>query len=243
MVDKSARILVVDDEPEICRLLHSILVKEGFEVLLVRRGDKALDSIRSENFDLILLDLDLPDMPGADLCRAIRSSFDTAIIVLTVRSDEVDKIAAFDAGADDYVVKPFDASVLSARIRANLRRYRPKVCSDSFASDGLVIDFAERTVTREKKKIRLPRKQYELLRFLVSHRGEFLSHRALLRAVWGLDYGEETGLLHVGIMQLRRKIEPDPGRPRYIVTIPWFGYRFESPVEVESRPALPCICL
>jgi two-component system, OmpR family, KDP operon response regulator KdpE len=237
----NGRILVVDDDPQICHVFRSLLLKDGFEVLLVRRGDEALDFIRSENFDLILLDLDLPDMPGTELCRAIRALFDTAIIVLTVRSEEGNEVAAFNAGADDYVTKPFDASELLARIRANLRRCRAKVRLNRFASDDLAIDFAERTVTRERKKMRLPRKQYQLLRYLVSHQGESLSHRALLRAVWGPDYREETGLLQVVIMQLRKKIEPDPGRPRYIATIPCFGYRFESPRQVESPPTLPCV--
>ena len=234
----NGRILVVGDEPQICHVLHSILVKKGFKVLLARRGDKALDFIRSENCDLILLDLNLPDIPGIELCRAIRATFDRAIVVLAVCRDEGNMIAAFDAGADDYVIKPFAASELLARIRANLRRYGAKVRPDSFASDDLVIDFAERSVTREERKMRLPRKQYQLLRYLVSHQGESLSHRALLRAVWGPDYAGETELLQAVIMQLRKKIEPDPRKPRYIVTIPWFGYRFEAPFEVESRSAL-----
>ena len=234
----NGRILVVGDEPQICHVLHSILVKKGFEVLLARRGDKALDFIRSENCDLILLDLNLPDIPGIELCRAIRAAFDRAIVVLAVCRDEGNMIAAFDAGADDYVIKPFAASELLARIRANLRRYGAKVRPDSFASDDLVIDFAERSVTREERKMRLPRKQYQLLRHLVSHQGESLSHRALLRAVWGPDYAGETELLQAVIMQLRKKIEPDPRKPRYIVTIPWFGYRFEAPFEVESPSAL-----
>jgi two-component system, OmpR family, KDP operon response regulator KdpE len=238
-VGGNGRILVVDDDPQICHVFRSELVKERFEVLLVRRGDEALDFIRSENFDLILLNLNLPDMPGTEFCRAIRALFDRAIIVLTVRSDQGNEIAAFNAGADDYVTKPFVASELLARIRANLRRYRAKVRLDRFASDDLAIDFAERTVTRERKKMRLPRKQYQLLRYLVSRQGESLSHDALLRAVWGPDYREETGLLQVLIMQLRKKIEPDPSKPRYIVTIPFFGYRFESPLPSGISPTLP----
>jgi two-component system, OmpR family, KDP operon response regulator KdpE len=241
-VGGNGRILVVDDDPQICHVFRSELVKEGFEVLLVRRGDEVLDFIRSENFDLILLNLNLPAMPGSELCRAIRALFDRAIIVLTVRSDEGNEIAAFNAGADDYVTKPFVASELLARIRANLRRYRAKVRLDRFASDDLAIDFDERTVTRDEKKTRLPRKQYQLLRYLVRHQGESLSHRALLGAVWGPDYAEETGLLQVLIMQLRKKIEPDPGKPRYIVTIPCFGYRFKSPLQVEPPPTLPYAC-
>ena len=238
-VGESGRILVVDDEPQICRVLHTILVQQGLEVLFARTGSQALDFVRSENFDLILLDLNLPDIPGIELCRVIRAAFDTVIIVLTVRSDERDKVAVFDAGADDYVIKPFDASVLLARIRANLRPRKAKTVLHSLTFPDVVIDFAQRTVTRHKKKMRLPRKQYQLLRYLVSHRGESLPHRAILQAVWGPDYAEETNTLQVVITQLRKKIEADPAQPRYIVTIPWFGYRFEAPNEEKSRPARP----
>jgi two-component system, OmpR family, KDP operon response regulator KdpE len=235
---QSGRILVVDDDPQICRVLYAILVEHGFEALLVRRGDKALEFIRSEHFDLILLDLNLPDIPGSELCRAIRTVSEAVIIVLTVRSDEGDKVELLDAGADDYVTKPFDARVLLARIRANLRRHRPKDGLDSFVTHEVAIDFAARTVTREQKKMRLAPKEYQLLRYLVSHRGESLSHHALLQAVWGPDYSEESGILQVVIMQLRKKIEPDPDLPRYIVTIPWFGYRFESPFKDRESSGL-----
>jgi two-component system KDP operon response regulator KdpE len=221
----------VDDEPQICRVLHTILVEQGFEVLLVGRGDKALEFIRSEHFDLILLDLNLPDIPGIELCRAIRTAYDTVIIVLTVRSEIGDKVALLDAGADDYVTKPFDASVLLARIRANLRRHRPKHELDSFVTPDWAIDFGARTFIRQQNRIRLQRKEYQLLRYLVNHQGVSLSHHALLQAIWGPHYSEESGILQVVILQLRKKIEPDPSLPRYIVTIPWFGYRFESPLE------------
>ena len=230
----SARILVVDDEPQICRVLHAILVEQRFEVLLVHRGDKALQLIRSGHFDLILLDLNLPDIPGTELCRAIRAASDTVIIVLTVRTEEGDKVALFDAGADDYVTKPFDASVLLARIRANLRRHRPTQELESFVTRDWSVDFGARTVMRGQKNIRLARKEYQLLRYLVSHRGESLPHHALLEAVWGPDYREESGILQVVIMHLRKKIEPDPNLPRYILTIPWFGYRFESLPETRA---------
>jgi DNA-binding response OmpR family regulator len=235
---ESGSILIVDDEPQICRVLYSILVKQGFEVLLVGRGDKALEFIRSEHFDLILLDLNLPDISGTELCRVIRAAYDTVIIALTVRSEMSDKVAVLDAGADDYVTKPFDASVLLARIRANLRRHRPKEGLDSFVSPELVIDFGERTVTRQQKKMRLRPKEYQLLRYLVAHRGESLSHQALLHAIWGPDYSKESGLLQLVIMQLRKKIESDPNLPRYIATIPWFGYRFESPWKDGDPPRL-----
>jgi two-component system, OmpR family, KDP operon response regulator KdpE len=232
-VGGNGRILVVDDDPHVCRVLRTILVKHGYEVWEAQTGDEALDSIRSEKFDLVLLDLNLPDLAGIELCREIRAVFDLVIIVLTARSNERDTVAVLDAGADDYVIKPFDASELLARIRAKLRRHR-KAGSDLFTFNEVVVDFAKRTVSRRDKKMRLPPKQYQLLRYFVSHRGESLSHRTLLQAIWGPDYGEETGLLQAVIMQIRKKIEPHPAQPRYIVTIPWFGYRFDSPLENES---------
>jgi len=235
-VSGSNRILVVDDDRRICRVLHAILVEHGFEVWCARTAKRALDFIRSENLDLIILDLNLPDISGIELCRTIRTTYDMALIVLTARGVEGDEVAVLDAGADDYVTKPFDASVLMARVRAHLRRRRPKDGLDLFVTDDFAIDFGERTVTRQQQKMQLRRKEYELLRYFVMHRGEAMSHQALLRAIWGQDYREESGLLQLVIMKLRKKIEPDPNLPRYILTIPWFGYRFESPIE-EREPS------
>jgi two-component system KDP operon response regulator KdpE len=148
------------------------------------------------------------------------------IIVLTVRTSEKDKVAALDAGANDFITKPFDAPEFLARVRAHLRRHLA-ARDEVFVSDSLVIDFAARTVVREGDRLRLTPKQFQVLRYLLDNRGKSLQHRALLQAIWGPDYGEETTLLHAVIAQLRKKIEPDPRHPRYIVTIPWVGYRFE----------------
>jgi len=237
------QILVVDDEPQICRALHAILVKEGYEVWCARKGKQALELVRSGSFDLILLDLNLPDMPGIELCRTLREASDIAIIALTVRSDEEDKIAALDAGADDYVTKPFAAPVLLARIRANLRRHRTKPELDSLATPDIAIDFAQRTITRHGTKIRLTPKEYQLLRYFVNHRNETLPHSTLLQAVWGPGYGEETNILQMVIRNLRKKLESDPARPRFIVTVPWFGYRFESPVHAQAPSSDRCQAL
>jgi two-component system, OmpR family, KDP operon response regulator KdpE len=147
--------------------------------------------------------------------------------VLTVRSSETDKITALDAGANDYVTKPFDTSELLARIRAHLRRHRP-AREEVFLSDDFTVNFSARTVTRQNTEVHLSPKEYQLLRYMLENRGTSLSHRRLLRAIWGPDYGEERTLLQAVVVQLRKKIEPDPKQPRYIVTIPWVGYRFEG---------------
>jgi two-component system, OmpR family, KDP operon response regulator KdpE len=229
LLNAGGRILVVDDDPQIRRVLRATLITEGHEVWDARRGEEALDTIRSEQFDLILLDINLPDMTGIEVCRAIRAGFDMAIIMLTVRSSERDKVAALDAGADDYVTKPFDSLELLARVRSQLRRHTATagLTSDLFVSDDFIIDFAARTVTRQETKVRLSVKQYGLLRYLVSNRGKTVPHSTLLQAVWGPDYANETMLLQALIVQIRKKIEPDPSDPRYIVTIPWVGYQFQ----------------
>ena len=222
----NGRILVVDDDPQIRRVLRTALVGQGYEVWDARRGDEALDLVRTVKFDLILLDLNLPDMSGVDVCRQVRAGFSVPIIALTVRSTEKDKVAALDAGANDYVTKPFDTSELLARVRAHLRRNRPPV-EDVHTLDDLTIDFSARVVTRQGNRLHLAPKEYQLLAFLFENRGKPVSHSTLLRAIWGPDYGEETMLLQAHIARLRKKIERDPRHPRYIVTIPWVGYRFD----------------
>jgi two-component system, OmpR family, KDP operon response regulator KdpE len=220
-----ARILIVEDDPQIRRVLRTALIAQGHEVWGALRGDEALDLVRSVKFDLILLDLNLPDITGIDVCRQVRAGFTVPIIALTVRATEKDKVVAFDAGANDYVTKPFDTSELLARVRAHLRRNRPPV-EDVFKLDDLTIDFAARAVTRQGNRLHLSPKEFQMLRFLLNNRGKSVSHRALLQAIWGPDYGEETTLLQSHIARLRKKIEPDPRHPRYIVTVPWVGYRF-----------------
>jgi two-component system KDP operon response regulator KdpE len=231
----SATVLIVDDEPQIRRVLRTTLTSHGYSVIEARSGEEALDLVRSEHVDLILLDVNMPGRSGLETCREIRGSGDVPIIMLTVRNSERDKVQALDAGADDYVVKPFGAEELTARIRAALRRSTPSESVPSFASSDLTIDFNKRLVTLKGEPVRLTPKEFDLLRYLVSNPGRPIAHRRLLQAVWGPDYGDETEYLRVFINQLRKKIEPDPHHPRYIHTEPWVGYRFEPPAEKKSR--------
>ncbi|MFY9528719.1 MAG: response regulator transcription factor [Candidatus Acidiferrales bacterium] len=232
----SATILVVDDEPQIRRVMRTTLAAQGYTVTEARSGEEALEKIRSERADLIVLDMNMPGLDGLETCREIRSTSDTPIIMLTVRNSERDKVQALDAGADDYVVKPFGVQELLARIRAALRRAAPAEALPSFVSDDLTIDFERRSVLVRGQSVRLTPKEFELLRLLVANQGKSLPHRKLLQSVWGPDYGEEAEYLRVFINQLRKKIEPDPRHPRYIRTEPWVGYRFEPPRERATRP-------
>jgi len=231
----SAKILIVDDEPQIRRVLLTTLTSHGYTVAESKSGDDALEELRKGRPDLILLDVNMPGRSGLETCREIRSSSDVPIIMLTVRSSEKDKVQALDAGADDYVVKPFSSEELMARIRAALRRAAPAESLPPFVSADLKIDFEKRTVLVKGQLVRLTPKEFELLRHLVANNGKAQGHRRLLQAVWGPDYGEETEYLRVFINQLRKKIEPDPHNPRYIHTEPWVGYRFEGPDE-KLRP-------
>jgi len=229
-------ILIVDDEPQIRRVMRTTLASQGYTVLEAKNGEEALETLRSEHPGLILLDVNMPGMSGLDACREIRQTSDVPVIMLTVRNTERDKVSALDAGADDYVVKPFGAPELMARIRAALRRSTAGETPPAFVSDDLQIDFAKRAVTVRGNAVRLTPKEFELLRHLVANQGKALGHRRLLQAVWGPDYGEETEYLRVFINQLRKKIEPDPRHPQYIHTEPWIGYRFE-PSGKKARSA------
>ncbi|MFZ0881909.1 MAG: response regulator transcription factor [Candidatus Acidiferrales bacterium] len=231
----AATILVVDDEPQIRRVMLTTLASQGYSVIEARSGEEALEKIRGERPDLILLDVNLPGISGLETCREIRSSSDAPIIMLTVRNSERDKVQALDAGADDYVVKPFGVEELMARIRAALRRTGPGESTPAFVSDDLKIDFDKRNVLVKGRPVRLTPKEFELLRQLVANAGKAQAHRRLLQAVWGPDYGEETEYLRVFINQLRKKIELDPSHPRYIHTEPWIGYRFDPPTNPKSR--------
>jgi two-component system KDP operon response regulator KdpE len=222
-------ILIVDDEPQIRRVMLTTLASHGYSVVEAASGEEALERIRTERPDLIILDVNMPGMSGLETCAEIRTSSDVPIIMLTIRNSERDKVQALDAGADDYVVKPFGVQELMARIRAALRRSGPGDATPAFASEDLKIDFEKRAVTVKNHPVRLTPKEFELLRHLVANSGKALGHRRLLQAVWGPDYGEETEYLRVFINQLRKKIEPDPRKPRYIHTEPWVGYRFDPP--------------
>jgi two-component system KDP operon response regulator KdpE len=228
----AGRILVVDDEPQIRRVLRATLTAQGYEVQDARTGEEALEAVRQSRFDLVLLDMNMPGMGGLETCRELRAGSGVAIIVLTVHDSEQDTVAALDAGADDYVTKPFSTTELLARIRAALRRVPVAQSSPSRIRVGeLTIDFAARTVTQSAATAHLTPKELDLLRYLTQHANEAVSHRELLQAVWGPDYGDQVDYLRVFIKNLRKKIEVNPDQPRYITTEPWVGYRFNGTAE------------
>jgi two-component system KDP operon response regulator KdpE len=231
----SATILAVDDEPQIRRVLRTTLSAQGYTILEAKSGEEALETVRRERIDLVLLDVNLSGMSGLETCREIRRSSDIPIIMLTVHNAEQDKVQALDAGADDYVVKPFGSDELMARIRAALRRTSSAETLPVFETADIKIDFSKRVVTVHGNNVRLTPKEFELLRHLVANQGKAIPHRRLLQAVWGPDYGDETEYLRVFINQLRKKVEPDPSHPRYILTEPWLGYRFEPPQEPANK--------
>jgi len=228
------RILIVDDEPQIRRVLRTTLSAQGYEVFDARTGEAALLAIRDQRFDLILLDMNMPGMSGLEACREIRAGSDAAIIMLTVRQSEQDKVAALDAGADDYLTKPFGMPELLARIRAALRRLpvspNASTSDDLLHLDGIEIHMASRRIrSREGKEFRLTPKEFDLLHYLIANPNVAIPHTKLLQAVWGPDYGDQVEYLRVFINQLRKKLEPDPAKPRFLLTEPWVGYRFEIP--------------
>jgi len=235
----SARILVVDDAPQVRRVMRTSLSAEGYTVTEARDGQGALEAFRAEPPDIILLDVNMPGMDGLEACREIRRTSDVPIIMLTVRNAERDKVLALDAGADDYVTKPFGMQELLARIRAALRRTLPLDKLPAFVSKDLSIDFEARRVTARGEEVHLTPKEFELLRQLVANQGKPITHRRLLQAVWGPDHGDETDYLRVAINQLRKKIEADPANPRFIRTEPWVGYRFEPSEKSPSRKLAP----
>ena len=228
----AARILVVDDDPQIRRAMKSTLTARHYEVSDCRSGEEAVDQMRSETYDLVLLDVNMPGMGGIETCRMIRSASEVAIIMLTVSNTEKDKVEALDAGADDYVTKPFSTPELLARIRATLRRL-PQLPDDTelrqLTLKGVEIDLASRQVTVRGRTSRLTAKEFDLLSYFLLHPNKTIAHRELLQAVWGPDYGDELEYLRVFVNRLRKKIEPDPSKPRFLVTDAWAGYRFHLP--------------
>ncbi|MGB9432178.1 MAG: response regulator transcription factor [Candidatus Acidiferrum sp.] len=225
----SANILVVDDEPQIRRVLRSTLSFRGYTISEVSSGEEAVELTGKLKPDLILLDVNLPGMSGIETCREIRRSTDAPIIMLTVRSAERDKVIALDAGADDFVTKPFGIEELLARIRASLRRHPSADALPPFVSKEFSVDFELRRVTVAGEEVHLAPKEFEVLRHLIANLGKPVTHRRLLQIVWGPEYGEETENLRVVINQLRKKIEKDPSQPKFILTEPWVGYRFQPP--------------
>jgi two-component system, OmpR family, KDP operon response regulator KdpE len=228
----AGRILVVDDDPQIRRTMKATLTARHYEVSDSRNGEEALDKLRSETFDLVLLDMNMPGTGGIETCRLIRSSSDVAIIMLTVNNAEKDKVEALDAGADDYVTKPFSIPELLARIRATLRRL-PQVPDEAglqqLTLEGVEIDLPSRQVTVRDRTSRLTAKEFDLLSYFLIRPNKTIAHRELLQAVWGPDYGDELEYLRVFVNRLRKKIEPDPSKPRFLVTDAWAGYRFHLP--------------
>ena len=223
----SARILVVDDEPQIRRVMRTTLVARGYMVSTARSGEEALEKVREERFDLVLLDMNMPGIGGMEACRIIRSQSDIPIVILSIRNAEKEKVDALDAGADDYVTKPFSMPELLARIRAALRRaplLNPGT-PELLDLGKTVINFVARRVTVAGTEVRLTPKEFDLLRYFASNPNVAIPHTKLLQAVWGPDYGEEVEYLRVFINQLRKKIEPDPSHPEYLLTEPWVGYR------------------
>jgi two-component system, OmpR family, KDP operon response regulator KdpE len=227
-IKNHCRILVVDDEPQISRVLRTTLSGQGYDLRVANDGETALEIMKDWTPDLVITDLAMPNMDGLELTRRVRAKTDMPIIVLSVRGEERTKVQALDAGADDYVTKPFGMNELLARVRANLRRIpdeEPEVNTVIELGD-FRIDVGAHTAAIRGKEIRLTPKEFDLLVFLVQRPGKVVTHRALLGAVWGAEATEQPEYLRVFVGQLRKKIEPDPSAPRYILTEPWVGYRF-----------------
>jgi two-component system KDP operon response regulator KdpE len=234
---KNPSILIVDDEPQIRRVIKAALSKQGYIVADARSGEAALDMIRGERFDMVILDRNMPGIGGLETCREIRDTSDIGIIMLTVRKAEKDRIEALDAGADDYVTKPFSMPELSARIRANLRRIPSASHSgaQTVRFGAVSVDLATHHLSIAGTDVRLTPKQFEVLEYLIENPNVSIPHARLLQAVWGPDYRDEVEYLHVVVNQLRKRIEVDPSHPRYIITEPWFGYRFQLPDDTEKK--------
>ena len=227
----AGRILAGDDDPQIRRAMRATLTPRGYEVGDARSGEEALEKLRSGSYDLVLLDMNMAGMGGLETCRLIRPGSDIAVIMLTVSNSERDKVGALDAGADDYVTKPFSMPELLARIRAALRRMPQGAQGgpQKLSLGETEIDFAAHQVTVKDRTARLTPKEFELLSYLVARPDRTIAHRELLQAVWGPDYGEELEYLRVFINRLRKKIELDPSNPRFLLTDAWSGYRFSLP--------------
>lgn len=225
MSENGLRLLVVDDERAIRRFMQTALAAHGYHIFEAAAGQEALTAVAQHRPDIVILDLGLPDMDGVEVTRRLREWTAVPIIILSVRDQEQDKIAALDAGADDYLTKPFSVGELLARLRAALRRARQPDAAPVLETNGLVVDMARRLVSVQGVEISLTPTEYELLRILAVNAGKVLTHHQLLRQVWGMGYEDEAHLLRVNISNVRHKIEPDPSRPLYIITEPGVGYR------------------
>ena len=223
-----SRVLVVDDEPQILRALGINLRARGYEVDLAPDGERALEVAARHHPDVVVLDLGLPGIDGVDVIRGLRGWSQVPIVVLSVRDAEGDKVAALDAGADDYVTKPFGMDELLARLRAALRRTTPAEEEALVETEDFTIDLAAKKVRRDGEEVRLTPTEWNLVEVLVRNRGRLVAQTQLLQEVWGPQYHDETNYLRVFMAQVRRKLEPEPAHPRYFITEPGMGYRFES---------------
>jgi two-component system KDP operon response regulator KdpE len=235
------RIMVVDDEPQITRVLRTSLSSQGYDLRVANDGETALEIMKDWVPDLVITDLSMPNMDGLELCRRLRSVSQTPIIVLSVRGEERMKVKALDAGADDYVTKPFGIEELLARVRAHLRRApEPGATEPAMIQTGeFHIDVSARKVLARGKEVHLTPKEFDLLVYLAQHAGKVITHRALLGAIWGGNSTEQVEYLRVFVGQLRKKLEPESSSPRYIVTEPWVGYRFEPGEAPSVAPPKP----
>jgi two-component system KDP operon response regulator KdpE len=223
------KVLVADDEPKIRMFIRANLEARGYDVHLARDGSECVEMVARVLPDVVVLDINMPQIDGIEACRRIREWSDVPIIVLSVKGDEKDKVKALDEGADDYVTKPFGMEELLARIRVALRHSSGPTGAPVLTSGDLEVDLSKRTVKRLGQVIKLTRTEYDLLAYLITHSGKVITHRELLQNVWGPEYGDESQYTRLFIWQLRRKIEDDPSNPRFIVTESRVGYRFVKP--------------
>ncbi len=225
---EGSRVLVVDDEPQITRVLRTVLGSHGYQVRTAADGESALGNFKEWSPELVITDLYMPHMSGVELCRRIREMSTVPIIVLSVKGEEKSKVEALDSGADDYVTKPFGMDELMARVRAALRRNGSTVAEGvaSFEAGDFRLDMDARRVHTQGREVRLTPKEFDLFVYMARHPNRVLTHAALLEAVWGQASQEQPEYLRVFMGQLRKKLEPDPSNPRYLVTEPWVGYRF-----------------
>jgi two-component system KDP operon response regulator KdpE len=229
------RVLVVDDDRQLLRALQITLAARGYEIVLAGSGGAALAAASAQPPDVVILDLGLPDLDGVAVIEGLRGWCPAPIIVLSARHEEGAKVRALDAGADDYVTKPFGMDELLARLRAALRRSLPGPNAPAVSTKAFTVDLAARRVTARDREIRLTPTEWHLLEILVRDPGKLITQQELLRQVWGPAYGTETNYLRVHLANLRRKLEPDPSRPTYLITEPGIGYRFEPDNEALSR--------
>jgi two-component system KDP operon response regulator KdpE len=224
--DERGRVLVVDDESQITRVLRTVLTSQGYEVRTAADGDSALVTFREWRPEIVITDLFMPHMDGVELCKRIRALSNVPIIVLSVKGEERTKVEALDSGADDYVTKPFGIDELLARVRAALRRSGGDTDTTAIDAGDFKVDLDSRRVHARGNEVRLTPKEFDLFVYMARHPNRVISHRTLLEAVWGEASQEQPEYLRVFMGQLRKKLEPDPSNPRYLVTEPWVGYRF-----------------